>query len=53
MRTLLTYMDEAENGHFVLFDDSDTMREKCRCLTDLGVHPFFARYPDVKPLISP
>ena len=48
-----TYMDEAENGHFVLFDDSDTMREKCRCLIDLGVHPFFARYPDVKSLISP
>lgn len=47
-----TYMDEAENGHFVLFDDPDTMREKCRCLSNLGVHPFFARYPDVKSLIS-
>lgn len=48
-----TYMDEAGNGHFVLFDDPDTMREKCRCLTALGVRPFFARYPDVKTLITP
>lgn len=48
-----TYMDPDGNGHFVLFDDADTLREKCRCLESLGVSPFFARYPDVKPLLSP
>lgn len=48
-----TYMDTAENGHFVLFDDADTLREKCRCLASLGVRPFFARYPDVRCLLSP
>lgn len=47
-----TYMDEAGNGHFVLFDDDDTLREKCGCLESLGVAPIFARYPDVCALLG-
>ena len=46
-----TYMDSAANGHFVLFDDADTLREKCRCLEAVGVRQVFARYPDVRPLL--
>ena len=44
-------MDSAANGHFVLFDDADTLREKCRCLEAVGVRQVFARYPDVRPLL--
>lgn len=36
-----TYMDEREQGHFVLFDDRSTMQEKYRRLTALGVSPCF------------
>lgn len=46
-----TYMDSADNGHFVLFDDADTLREKCRCLESIGVRQVFARYPDVRSLL--
>ena len=42
-----TYMDEKNNGHFVLFDDADTLQAKCRCLQELEVSPIFARYGDV------
>ena len=42
-----TYMDENNNGHFVLFDDADTLQAKCRCLRELEVSPIFARYGDV------
>ena len=42
-----TYMDKENNGHFVLFDDADTLQAKCRCLESLSVSPIFARYSDV------
>lgn len=42
-----TYMDKENNGHFVLFDDADTLQAKCRCLQELSVSPIFARYGDV------
>ncbi len=42
-----TYMDKENNGHFVLFDDADTLQAKCRCLQNLSVSPIFARYSDV------
>lgn len=47
-----TYMDQAGNGHFVLYDDDDTLREKCACLQSLGIAPIFARYPDVRTLLD-
>lgn len=46
-----TYMDGQGNGHFVLFDDDNTLREKCRCLDTLGVHLIFARYAEAKTLL--
>lgn len=47
-----TYMDAQENGHFVLFDDADTLKEKCKCLDLLGISPIFARYAEVKEIIG-
>ena len=46
-----TYMDGGGSGHFVLFDDADTLRDKCRCLESIGVRQVFARYPDVRALL--
>lgn len=43
-----TYMDKENNGHFVLFDDADTLQAKCRCLEQLSVSPIFARYSDIR-----
>lgn len=42
-----TYMDKENQGHFVLFDDEDTLQAKCRCLRELSVSPIFASYSDV------
>lgn len=42
-----TYMDKENNGHFVLFDDGDTLQAKYRCLKSLSISPIFARYSDV------
>lgn len=43
-----TYMDEDNQGHFVLFDDESTMQDKIDLLSRLGINHFFALYPDVK-----
>lgn len=36
-----TYMDEQEQGHFILFDDWITMQEKYRRLSNMGICPCF------------
>lgn len=46
-----TYMDERQNGHFVLYDDCSTLEAKLRRLDTLGVKHIFALYPDVAALL--
>lgn len=47
-----TYMDEAGDGHFVLFDDAGTLRAKCALLEQLSVPYLFAAYPDARALFA-
>ena len=47
-----TYMDENEQGHFVLFDDLDTISDKIRRLNNLPVKKIFALYPDIEKLLT-
>lgn len=37
----LTYMDENNNGHFVLFDDKVSIGIKCECINNLGINDIF------------
>lgn len=47
-----TYMDENEQGHFVLFDDLDTISAKIQRLNNLPVKKIFALYPDIEKLLA-
>ena len=41
-----TYMDEQEQGHFVVFDTKRTLETKIHTLTQMGISYFFIVYPD-------
>lgn len=47
-----TYMDSAGSGHFVLFDDDDTLEAKVSRLHRMDIPFIFALYPDVCHLLS-
>lgn len=47
-----TYMDENDQGHFVLFDDLDTISAKIQRLNNLPVKKIFALYPDIEKLLT-
>lgn len=46
-----TYMDEENQGHFVMFDDDSTLENKLTALTNIGVQYLFALYPDLRGLL--
>ncbi len=46
-----TYMDESDQGHFVLFDDLGTISAKIEILNNLPVKKIFALYPDIEKLL--
>lgn len=43
----LTYMDENNNGHFVLFDDKVSIGIKCECINNLGIKDIFILENDI------
>lgn len=43
----LTYMDENNNGHFVLFDDNVSIGIKCECINNLGIKDIFILENDI------
>lgn len=47
-----TYMDENENGHFVIFDDDSTISAKIQRLNALDIDKIFALYPHVQNLLA-
>lgn len=47
-----TYMDENEQGHFVLFDDLGTISAKVQMFNNLPVKNIFALYPDIEKLLT-
>ncbi len=42
-----TYMSRDSGGHFVLFDDGDTLRRKVEVARQLGVHSFLAPWAEI------
>ena len=42
-----TYMSRESGGHFVLFDDSGTLRRKVEVARGLGIHTFLAPWAEV------
>lgn len=48
-----TYMDTAQTGHFVLYDDASTIEAKLSRMQAHGVSHIFALYPDVAALLPP
>ena len=44
-----TYMSRDSGGHFVLFDDGDTLRRKLDVARELGIHTFLAPWAEVGP----
>ncbi|MBR6748653.1 MAG: hypothetical protein IKM07_06915 [Clostridia bacterium] len=47
-----TYMSPERQAHFVLFDDGDTLAEKCRLAEKLGISHVFALYAEVENLLD-
>ena len=44
-----TYMSREGSAHFVLFDDSDTLRRKTDTARQLGIHTFLLPWPLLEP----
>jgi len=44
-----TYMSRESGGHFVLFDDGDTLRRKVEVARKLSIHTFLAPWAEVAP----
>ena len=44
-----TYMSRESGAHFVLFDDSDTLRRKVEVARELGIRTFLAPWAEVAP----
>lgn len=47
-----TYMSPSRQAHFVLFDDGDTLTEKCRLAARLGIEYVFALYAEVEAMLD-
>lgn len=47
-----TYMSPERQAHFVLFDDGDTLAEKCRLAEKLGISHVFALYAEVESMLD-
>ena len=50
MANYFTYTD-AQAGHFVLFDDAGTLRQKLRLAQSLGIREAFFMYPEVSDIL--
>ena len=51
MANYFTYT-EGNAGHFVLFDDAGTLRQKIRLARELGIREAFLMYPEVADILT-